>query len=107
VWSELPHAIPVLGDESDVDRTIGAIDQSSQHAIVESGIDAVDGLFIANAKFRSLRDCQGSTSVRKNDPFVEPMPISQIVCQQSGLSGSKKWFPQSKFSFQVSPSFSR
>jgi hypothetical protein len=41
--------------------------------------DLLFGLFIANAKFWSLRDCQWSTSVRKNDPFVELMPISQII----------------------------
>lgn len=39
------------------------------------------GLFIVNAKFWSLRDCQWSTSVWKNDLFVEPTLIFPIFCQ--------------------------
>jgi hypothetical protein len=75
--------------------------KAAVHALHKPPLSSVIGvgLFIVNAKFWSLRDYQWSTSVRKNDPFVEPTLIFPIFCQQSGLSGSKKWFPQSKFSF--------
>jgi hypothetical protein len=85
-------------DQSNLGSSIGRRGLGAPGDRITS-LGAEDGLFIVNAKFWSLRDCQWSTSVRKNDPFVEPTLIFPIFCQQSGLSGSKKWFPQPKFSF--------